>query len=126
MPGMATTSTRRATPGTPAPPPGQGTWHAARLTADNPSWLILWGRYERAFWAFPRFDALPGTLITGPDPAAVLAGMRAAEHAAAPPRADHGSYPAGQATDLPPGLPAIPAPEPPRTLDQGHQHRAQP
>jgi hypothetical protein len=121
-----TVSARRA--GTAVLPPDQGAQHAARLGAANPAWLVLWGRYDRAFWAFPRFCALPGTIITEADPAAVLAAMRAAERAAAPGAGrDHqrGDHPDDQVPGLPPVRPAVPAPGLPRTRGHGYQHRAQ-
>jgi len=57
---------------------------AATLQKSSPGWLIFWGRYERRFWAFPRFRADPGTIITGATLGELNAGMRAVELAAPP------------------------------------------
>jgi hypothetical protein len=59
---------------------------AAGLQDTNPGWLVLWGRYDRCFFAFPRFRAPPGMIVTAPAPASLLTAMRAAEQEAAHPR----------------------------------------
>lgn len=59
---------------------------AAQITHSYPHWLVTWGTYSRFFWAFPRFDVPPGTIIAAPDTAELLTLMRYAELAAAPGR----------------------------------------
>jgi hypothetical protein len=59
---------------------------AAQITRRNPYWLVIWGRHSRLYWAFPRFNAPPGTIIAAPDTAELLALMRHTELAAAPGR----------------------------------------
>jgi hypothetical protein len=55
---------------------------AARLQHANPGWLVMWGRHERRYWAFPLFRAAPGTIISAASPRDLLTAMRSAEHAA--------------------------------------------
>jgi hypothetical protein len=55
---------------------------AARLHQCNPQWLILWGCYSRLYWAFPLFDAPPGTLVSAPGTRQLLASMRQTERPA--------------------------------------------
>ena len=52
---------------------------AARIEHSNPRWAIIWGTHSRMFWAFPRFTATPGTIITAPATTELLDGMREAE-----------------------------------------------
>jgi hypothetical protein len=52
---------------------------AARIERGNPRWAIMWGTHSRRYFAFPRFNAEPGTIITGPGTAELLDGMRHAE-----------------------------------------------
>ncbi|HUY46405.1 MAG TPA: hypothetical protein VMV92_11845 [Streptosporangiaceae bacterium] len=55
---------------------------AARLTRDNPRWLILWGTWTRLYWAFACFHVLPGTILTAAAPGDLITGIRRAELAA--------------------------------------------
>ena len=55
---------------------------AVRIEHDHPRWLILWGAHTRLYWAFPRFHAPPGTMITAPDTAELTTRMQHAEFAA--------------------------------------------
>ena len=55
---------------------------AARLTRRTVHWLVLWGPYSRAYWAFPCFAAAPGTILAAPGPRELLTQMRATELAA--------------------------------------------
>lgn len=57
---------------------------AARIQERNPHWLVLWGVSSQRFWAFPMFDAVPGTIISAVDPRELLALMARAETAAGP------------------------------------------
>lgn len=52
---------------------------AARIEHSNPRWAIIWGTHSRRYWAFPRFTATPGTIITAPATTELLDGMREAE-----------------------------------------------
>jgi len=56
---------------------------AARIERGNPRWLVIWGTHSRRYFAFPRFNAQPGTIITGPGTAELLDGMRHTELTAA-------------------------------------------
>lgn len=49
---------------------------AARMQHHNPHWVIMWGTYSRRYWAFPRFNALPGTVVTAVDAAGLTARLR--------------------------------------------------
>jgi hypothetical protein len=84
---------------TPACDPG--VQQAARLQRTCHDWLILWGRYDRQVWAFPRFRAAPGTILAAAGTGELITAMRAAERAAAP-------------GHIPP-LPYLPAGTEPRT-----------
>ncbi len=55
---------------------------AARIESGHPRWLVIWGTHSRRYFAFPRFAAEPGTIVTGPGTAELLDGMRHAELAA--------------------------------------------
>jgi hypothetical protein len=55
---------------------------AARIERGNPRWLVIWGTHSRRYFAFPRFNTPPGTIITAPGTAELLDGMRHAELAA--------------------------------------------
>jgi hypothetical protein len=52
---------------------------ATRLTLRNPRWLILWGTHSRIYWAYPRFEARPGTIVSAPTITDLLTGMRQTE-----------------------------------------------
>jgi hypothetical protein len=52
---------------------------AARLQADFPRWLVLWGRYTRVYWAFPVFNAPRGSYFSEPDPDDLASRMEQAE-----------------------------------------------
>lgn len=56
---------------------------AARLQRHNPRWLITWGAWSRKFYAFPAFDAPPGTIVTATSPARLLPRLRETEARAA-------------------------------------------
>ncbi len=57
---------------------------AARVQDRNPHWFVLWGVSSQRFWAFPMFDAVPGTIVSAADPRELLALMARAETAAGP------------------------------------------
>ena len=48
--------------------------NAVRVESVFPGWLVMWGLYSRKFWAYPRFDAPPGTIAQAAD-ANTLAGI---------------------------------------------------
>jgi len=48
---------------------------AAQAERAHPRWAVLWGYHSRLYWAFPRFDTPPGTIITAPDQAALTERM---------------------------------------------------
>jgi hypothetical protein len=52
---------------------------AAEIERSRPGWMVMWGCYSRLFWAFPRFHAPPGTIISAPDQARLLADLDDAE-----------------------------------------------
>jgi hypothetical protein len=52
---------------------------AARIERGNPRWAIIWGTHSRQYFAFPRFTATPGTIITAPATTELLDRMRHAE-----------------------------------------------
>ena len=56
---------------------------AARLSRDHPGWLIMWGPHSRRYFAYPAFDAPPGTIVTEASSGALRAALRQAELAAA-------------------------------------------
>ncbi len=56
---------------------------AAAIQSRHPYWLVCWGTHSRRYWAYPRFPVPPGTLLSAPDSAALVAGMRQAEARAA-------------------------------------------
>lgn len=37
---------------------------ASEIEFSHPQWMVMWGRYTRLFWAFPRFRVAPGTIIS--------------------------------------------------------------
>jgi hypothetical protein len=57
---------------------------AAEIERSRPGWMVIWGCYSRLFWAFPRFHAPPGTIVSAPDQARLLAGLDDAESRARP------------------------------------------
>lgn len=66
----------------PAAPPGQyqadddAARDAARqIEQDNPRWIVIFGIYTRQFVCFPRFRALPGTVVTALYPPAAVTKM---------------------------------------------------
>lgn len=67
---------------------------AARLSRDHPGWLIMWGPHSRSYYAYPLFDAPPGTIVTDASSGGLRAALRRAELAAAarrhPPAAEAG------------------------------------
>ena len=56
---------------------------AAQVEADHQDWVVMWGYHSRLYWAFPRFNAPPGTVVAAPEPVELTEGMRRAELAAA-------------------------------------------
>lgn len=71
---------------------------AARIAAHRPRWVVLWGLWSRRYWAFPLFDAEPGTIISSASANELVALLDHAETAAAlghPPRRP-GNYPASR------------------------------
>jgi hypothetical protein len=61
---------------------------AAEIEQSHPNWAVMWGCYSRRFWAFPYFQASPGTLVSAPDRDRLLADMHSIEHAVSISRAD--------------------------------------
>jgi hypothetical protein len=57
---------------------------AASIENSNPRWAIIWGTHSRRYFAFPRFKAPPGTIITAPATGELLNSMRQAELTASP------------------------------------------
>lgn len=45
---------------------------AAQIERHRPQWLVMWGCYSRLFWAFPRFQATEGTIVSARDPDSLL------------------------------------------------------
>jgi hypothetical protein len=60
--------------------------YAAQVEHDHPNWVVMWGYHSRLYWAFPRFNAPRGTVVTAPSPAELTEAMRRSELAAAAPR----------------------------------------
>ncbi len=54
----------------------------ARVADLFPGWLVMWGAYSRAFWAYPRFDVPAGTIARAGNPAELAGRMRAIQRAA--------------------------------------------
>jgi hypothetical protein len=52
---------------------------AERIERGNPRWAVIWGTHSRQYFAFPRFTATPGTIITAPATTELLDRMRQAE-----------------------------------------------
>jgi hypothetical protein len=52
---------------------------AAKLEADNPLWIVLYGAYSRQFVAFPRFKVPPRTFLTALYPSSLPGRMREVE-----------------------------------------------
>jgi len=74
----------------PAPGAGQARQHATsrsghdaagRIMAVFPGWLVMWGAHSRQFWAYPCFDAPPGTILHAPDPSELAGMMRRLQRA---------------------------------------------
>ncbi len=57
---------------------------AARIQGWHRGWLVIWGVSSRRYWAYPLFDAVPGTIVSAADPKELLAQMSQAEIAAGP------------------------------------------
>ena len=55
---------------------------AARIAQHSPQWVVIWGTHTRLYWAFPRFHATPGTIITAPGTAELTTRMQQTELAA--------------------------------------------
>ena len=56
---------------------------AIRVGEVFPDWLVMWGTYSRRFWAFPCFDAPPGTIAQAADPSSLAGMMHRLQRAAA-------------------------------------------
>jgi hypothetical protein len=52
---------------------------AARLEHGYSRWLIIWGCHSRLYWAFPRSQAPPGTIIAAQDAAELTTRIQHAE-----------------------------------------------
>jgi hypothetical protein len=52
---------------------------AARLAADNPCWLVIYGTWTRDLVVYPRFKVPPGTWLAAPSAAVLLPRMRKIE-----------------------------------------------
>ena len=52
---------------------------AAQVERDHPRWMIVWGSYSREFWAYPKFNVSPGTILHSRDPNVVATQMRQVE-----------------------------------------------
>ena len=52
---------------------------AAHLNHTDANWHVMWGVHSRRLWAFPLFDASPGTIISAGTPDDLVAQMRQAE-----------------------------------------------
>jgi hypothetical protein len=48
---------------------------AGEIEQSNPGWLVIWGCYSRLFWAFPRFRAPAGTILSASNPDQLLVDM---------------------------------------------------
>ena len=55
---------------------------AAQIAQHSPQWVVIWGTHTRLYWAFPRFHAPPGTIITAPGTAELTTRMQHTELAA--------------------------------------------
>lgn len=65
---------------------------AARLSRDQPGWLIMWGTHSHLYYAYPAFDAPPGTILTATSSGGLHARIRQAELAATAPQ-PHPAHP---------------------------------
>jgi hypothetical protein len=54
---------------------------ARQIERDNPRWIVVFGTYTKEFVCFPRFCAMPGTIVTAFYPAAASARMTEIERA---------------------------------------------
>jgi hypothetical protein len=52
---------------------------AAQIAQHSPQWVVIWGTHTRLYWAFPRFHAPPGTIITAPGTAELTTRMQHTE-----------------------------------------------
>jgi hypothetical protein len=52
---------------------------AERINQARPQWLVLWGSYSRAYWAFPLFEMRRRMLVHAANPDALVASMDEAE-----------------------------------------------
>jgi hypothetical protein len=48
---------------------------ARQIEQDNPRWIVVFGIYTRQFVCFPRFRAVPGTVVTALYPPAAVTRM---------------------------------------------------
>jgi hypothetical protein len=52
---------------------------AAEIEQSHPHWVVMWGCYSRLFWAFPRFQAARGTIVSARNGLQLLADMHRVE-----------------------------------------------
>jgi len=48
---------------------------ARQIERDNPRWIVVFGSFTKQFVCFPRFRALPGTVVTALYPPAAMTRM---------------------------------------------------
>ncbi len=49
------------------------------LRQRHPGWMIVYGRYSRMYWAFPKFTVFPGNYFGATDPSELDQRMLTAE-----------------------------------------------
>jgi hypothetical protein len=52
---------------------------ARRIEREHPRWIVMFGAFTKQFICFPRFPAMPGTVVVASYPGALPARMRHAE-----------------------------------------------
>ena len=52
---------------------------AASIERDNPLWIVIWGIFSREYWAFPKFNVPPHTILHARNPSQLAAQMRQVE-----------------------------------------------
>jgi hypothetical protein len=53
---------------------------ARQIEQDNPRWIVIFGIFTKQFVCFPRFRAMPGTVVTALYPPAAMTRMAEIEH----------------------------------------------
>ena len=48
---------------------------ARQIERDNPRWIVVFGIFTKQFVCFPRFRAMPGTVVTALYPPAAMTRM---------------------------------------------------